>query len=93
MHSANWDQEYDFKGKRLAVIGAGSSGVQIVASLYDEVDHLYTWVRSPTWITAGFAQDFAADDGKNFECTSQSNLHLVLTEANSRQTAMSKENF
>ncbi|KPI36365.1 putative sterigmatocystin biosynthesis monooxygenase stcW [Cyphellophora attinorum] len=71
MHSANWDQNYDFTGKRIAVIGAGSSGVQIVASLYDRLDHLYTWVRSPTWITAGFAQDFAAEDGKNFSYSAE----------------------
>ncbi|OBT97370.1 hypothetical protein VE01_04370 [Pseudogymnoascus verrucosus] len=66
MHSATWDQSYNFTGKKIAVIGAGSSGVQIVASLYERLDHLYTWVRSPTWITAGFAQDFAGKDGRNF---------------------------
>ncbi|RBQ69318.1 hypothetical protein FVER14953_04333 [Fusarium verticillioides] len=76
MHSANWDQSYDFTGKRIVVIGAGSSGVQIVASLYDRIDHLYTWVRSPTWITAGFAQDFAAEDGRNFLYSDKQNEYL-----------------
>jgi cation diffusion facilitator CzcD-associated flavoprotein CzcO len=41
MHSANWDQSYDFSGKKIAVIGAGSSGVQIVATFYDTIDKLY----------------------------------------------------
>lgn len=68
MHSAAWDPSYDFTGKRVAVIGAGSSGVQIVASIIPKVEQLYTWVRNPVWITAGYAQQFAGDDGQNFSC-------------------------
>lgn len=33
MHSAAWDGQYDLKGKRVAVIGGGSSSVQIVPSI------------------------------------------------------------
>lgn len=33
MHSAAWDGEYDLKGKKVAVIGGGSSSVQIVPSI------------------------------------------------------------
>ena len=33
MHSAAWDGNYDLKGKRVAVIGGGSSSVQIVPSI------------------------------------------------------------
>jgi cation diffusion facilitator CzcD-associated flavoprotein CzcO len=33
MHSAAWDPEYDFKGKKVVVIGNGSSGVQITPVL------------------------------------------------------------
>lgn len=32
-HSAAWDSEYDYANKRIAVIGNGSSGVQIVPKL------------------------------------------------------------
>lgn len=56
------------EGKRVAVIGSGSSGVQTVASIYEHVSELHTWVRTPTWITAGFAQKYAGPDGKNFDC-------------------------
>lgn len=67
-HTANYQEGYDLKGKRVAVIGSGSSGVQTVASVYDDVSKLYTWVRSPTWITAGFAQKYAGKAGANFSC-------------------------
>ncbi|KAH8586249.1 hypothetical protein B0O99DRAFT_703109 [Bisporella sp. PMI_857] len=66
-HTARFDENYDLTGKRVAVIGSGSSGVQVVASIYPLVSHLYTWVRSPTWITAGFAQKYAGKGGANFE--------------------------
>ena len=33
LHSARWDANYDFHGKTAAVLGAGSSAIQIVPSL------------------------------------------------------------
>ncbi|PKY00473.1 FAD/NAD(P)-binding domain-containing protein [Aspergillus campestris IBT 28561] len=73
-HTARYPENFDLKGKRVAVIGTGSSGVQTVASVYPDADKLYTWVRSPTWITAGFAQKFAGKDGANFDYTEQDKL-------------------
>jgi cation diffusion facilitator CzcD-associated flavoprotein CzcO len=67
-HTARYEEGFDLKGKRVAVIGSGSSGVQTVSSIYPHVSKLYTWVRSPTWITAGFAQKFAGPGGANFDC-------------------------
>lgn len=67
LHSAQWNQGVDLEGKRVALIGAGSSAVQILPNIYNSVDQVYTWVRSKIWITAGFAQKFAGKDGANFE--------------------------
>ncbi|KAF2759074.1 FAD/NAD(P)-binding domain-containing protein [Pseudovirgaria hyperparasitica] len=67
MHSARYEVNYPLSGKRVAVLGAGSSGVQIVAAIQEKVDTLYHWVRSPIWITAGFAQTWAGRDGANFK--------------------------
>ena len=69
-HSANYPTELSLKDKRVAVVGNGSSGLQIVAKIHSEVSRLYTWVRSPTWMTAGFAQKYAGPDGANFACES-----------------------
>jgi len=68
MHSANYEEGYDLSGEKVAVIGAGSSGVQIVAAIQKRVEMLYHWIRSPIWITAGFAQTWAGKDGANFAC-------------------------
>jgi hypothetical protein len=45
MHSANYEEGYVLDGKKVAVIGAGSSGVQIVAAIQKKVDTLYHWIR------------------------------------------------
>lgn len=68
MHSAAYEEGYSLDGKRVAVLGAGSSGVQIVSGIQKDVDKLYHWVKTPVWITAGFAQRWAAEDGNNFAC-------------------------
>jgi cation diffusion facilitator CzcD-associated flavoprotein CzcO len=39
------------KDKRVAVIGSGSSGIQVLATLQKEAKQIYHWIRSPTWIT------------------------------------------
>lgn len=68
MHSARYEEGYDLKGKKVAVIGAGSSGVQIIAAIQKDVDQLYHWIRSPIWITASFGHTWAGRDGANFAC-------------------------
>jgi len=76
MHSANYEEGYDLSNKRVAVIGAGSSGVQIVASIQQKVQHLYHWIRSPIWITAGFAQTWAGKNGANFRYSEEQLKYL-----------------
>ncbi|KAJ9664515.1 hypothetical protein H2198_000166 [Neophaeococcomyces mojaviensis] len=66
LHSAAWDEKADYKGKTVAVLGCGSSGVQIVPTIQPDVKQLVTFIRTPTWITAGFAQSKAGPGGSNF---------------------------
>ena len=53
VHSASWDEEYDFTGKRIAVIGNGSSGIQIVPEMARVGSKVVNFARSGTWILAG----------------------------------------
>jgi cation diffusion facilitator CzcD-associated flavoprotein CzcO len=59
MHTANWQQDVEYKDKRVAVIGNGSSGIQIVPNLQPHVKTLEHYVRGPTWISFSFAQGAA----------------------------------
>lgn len=51
VHSASWDSSYDFSHKRIAVIGNGSSAIQILPSLAKlPGTSMFSFQRSPTWI-------------------------------------------
>jgi cation diffusion facilitator CzcD-associated flavoprotein CzcO len=49
-HSARWDHGIELEGKRLGVIGTGSSAVQMVTALADQVGELVVLQRTPQWI-------------------------------------------
>ena len=50
IHSANWDHDYDFTGKRVAVIGTGASAVQIVPELVEQAEFVKVFQRTPGWV-------------------------------------------
>ena len=49
-HSARWDHSLDLRGKRVGIIGNGSSAAQIVPQIVPLVDQLYVFQRTPQWI-------------------------------------------
>jgi len=50
MHTAQWDPEYDPRGKRVAVIGTGASAVQVVPAVAEQtVQKLFVFQRTPCW--------------------------------------------
>jgi len=49
-HSAEWPADIDVTGKRVAVVGTGASGFQIVPSLVDKVKSLHVFQRNPSWM-------------------------------------------
>lgn len=52
-HTALWpqDAEPDFAGKRVGVIGNGSSGTQLVSAIADSVGHLTLFIRTSNYYT------------------------------------------
>ena len=50
IHSAHWDHDYDFTGKRVAVIGTGASAVQIVPELVKTAEFVKVFQRTPGWV-------------------------------------------
>ena len=50
IHSARWDHDYDFAGKRVAVIGTGASAVQIIPELVKQADFVKVFQRTPGWV-------------------------------------------
>ncbi len=49
-HSADWDESVPLEGKRIGVIGNGSTGVQMMRPLSEVASHLTMFQRTPQWI-------------------------------------------
>ena len=56
-HTSNWDPSYDPTDKKVAVIGNGASGIQVVPNLQRISKHVTHFVRNPTWIASSWAGD------------------------------------
>lgn len=64
-HSARWDHTVALDGKRVGIVGTGSTAVQITSAIVDDVGHLDVFQRTPPWIfpvqnTAYTADELAA---------------------------------
>ena len=49
-HTARWPAEFDPKGKRVAVIGTGCTGIQMVPELALGAGHVTVFQRTPQWL-------------------------------------------
>jgi cation diffusion facilitator CzcD-associated flavoprotein CzcO len=49
-HSARWNHDASLAGKRVGVVGTGSSAIQIVSALVDEVAELSLFQRTAQWV-------------------------------------------
>ena len=50
-HTTAWDHGYDCAGKRVALIGTGSTGSQLMPELARRASHLAVYQRTPNWVT------------------------------------------
>ncbi|KAJ4024622.1 hypothetical protein NW752_003186 [Fusarium irregulare] len=75
LHTANWQDSFDAKGKRVAVIGAGSSGIQVVPALVNQVKSMDHYVRGKTWIATQGSEDMLKEElEKQHENKASNNL-------------------
>lgn len=67
LHSAAWpdDADQSIDGKVVGLIGNGSSGIQLLPGIIDRVKKVYFYIRSPTWVTTGLAENLAGPGGTN----------------------------
>ncbi|MFC7381259.1 flavin-containing monooxygenase [Sphaerisporangium rhizosphaerae] len=49
-HSARWDHGHDLAGRRVAVIGNGSSAAQFIPRIAPVAGHLDVYQRTPNWV-------------------------------------------
>ncbi|MBO0823407.1 MAG: NAD(P)/FAD-dependent oxidoreductase [Actinobacteria bacterium] len=49
-HTAEWPDGLDLTGRRVAVVGTGSTAAQVVPAVAAEADALYVFQREPGWV-------------------------------------------
>ncbi|MFE0148166.1 flavin-containing monooxygenase [Nonomuraea sp. NPDC059007] len=49
-HSARWNHDHDLSGRRVAVIGTGSSAAQFIPPVAGRAGHLDVFQRTPNWV-------------------------------------------
>jgi cation diffusion facilitator CzcD-associated flavoprotein CzcO len=65
-HSARWDHSVSLEGKRIGVIGNGSTGVQLVAALGRRGQSVVHFQRSPQWIMPCPDISYSDEDKRGF---------------------------
>ena len=51
VHPSRWPAGLDLTGKRVAVIGNGSTGVQLLGAIARDAEHVSVFQRTPQWIS------------------------------------------
>ncbi|KAJ7597765.1 FAD/NAD-binding domain-containing protein [Mycena floridula] len=90
IHSADWKTGEDddnvipesWKDKTVAVIGVGSSAIQIVPTVQPRVKKLVNYVRGKTWISPTFVQGSLSslskqENGENYLFTEEEKTHFA----------------
>ncbi len=66
IHTGAWDDSIDCRGKRIGVIGNGSSGIQAFGALQKDAASINHYIRQPTWISMNYMAQFTPN-GANFQ--------------------------
>jgi len=63
VHTSRWpEQGVDFAGKHVAIIGSGSSGVQLLPNIVDDAATVTLLQRTPNYVSPGRTPPLSSDD-------------------------------
>lgn len=72
MHPFVRDTSYDWTGKKIAVIGNGSSALQVVPGTQPKAGKLVNYIRHASWVSPNLCGNLTKDGmGTNFEFTEE----------------------
>ncbi|WP_216913218.1 flavin-containing monooxygenase [Nocardia noduli] len=67
-HTGRWPHEgVDFSGKKVAVIGTGSSGIQAIPQIAQQADHLTVFQRTPAFTLPARNRPLTAEEIADFK--------------------------
>lgn len=69
MHTAQWDNSVSLEGKRIGIIGNGSTGIQMATELGKRGIDVVHFQRSPQWIMPINAYQYTEEDKAKFRAS------------------------
>ena len=66
LHAQEWNDDYSLRGTKAAIIGTGSTGVQLIPKLAEDVAELTVYQRTPIWVMPKFDLTFGPAAQKLF---------------------------
>lgn len=73
-HSARWEPGHDLDGKTVAIVGTGSTAVQITAELATVAGKLLVFQRDPGWVLPKDSRDFTDEERQTLRKPSRRRL-------------------
>ncbi len=65
-HTARWQHQHDLAGKRVAVVGTGSSAAQVVPAIAPVAGHVTMFSREPAYVLPKNERDLTPDERQRF---------------------------
>ena len=93
-HTSRWEHEHDLAGKTVAVVGTGSTAIQVVPGIADKVGRLYVFQREPGWIEPKAEREFTPRERwvyRNIPFAQRIHRYRLWEKANRRFTAYDSE--
>ena len=61
-HTARWNHDVSLEGKRVGIIGTGSTACQVISEISKTAGHLTVFQRTPQWVFSAPDKDYSEAD-------------------------------
>ncbi|MFT5696400.1 MAG: cation diffusion facilitator CzcD-associated flavoprotein CzcO [Myxococcota bacterium] len=78
-HTARWNHDFDLTGKRVGIIGTGSTAIQIVGATVDQVEILSLFQRTAQWVLPQVNTPYTDEEKQNFRDNPEVMTHIYET--------------
>lgn len=66
LHTGEWDNSVSLKGKKVAIVGTGSSAASVIPAISDEVAELFVYQRDPCWVLPKDSHQYTREEREKY---------------------------
>ena len=75
-HAARWNHDVSLAGRRVGIVGTGSTAIQIVTAIVGDVEHLSLFQRTAQWVFPQANPFYSEQDKENFRSSPEMMTHI-----------------